>query len=429
MRIAYFEPIGGAGGNMVLGALCDAGANLDTILAALRTIPVDGWTLERTAVRKCGIAASHVEFVIPGEDGKPRRSADGDAHARHGDEHARHGRRLADVLAIVRASGLTVSQKERAFAIFTRLGEAEARVHGSTVERIHFHEVGATDAILDVAAACVALDLLGVERVACAAFPVGRGAIRMEHGLYPNPPPATAELLRGAPAYAAGIDGEMVTTTGAAILTTLAGGAWERPAMIAEQIGYGAGTSDFPIPNVLRVSIGPALSVPEFGSGGDDVAVLEANVDDMSPQYFELALERVFAAGALDAWLTPIAMKKARPGIAFSVICRPGDEAACARVMLSETTTLGVRVRRERRYTLARTIEERATTFGRVRVKLARIDGTTRRTLEYEDVLRIARERSRPIAETAAQLEAEIAQVAAPSEPEAAAPPETELAP
>lgn len=408
MRIAYFEPIGGASGNMILGALCDAGARLDEIVAALRTIPVEGWTLERTAVRKCGIAATHIAILVPGEDGAPG----GDAHG---------GRRLADVLAIVRASGLTSKQKDRASEIFTRLGEAEALVHGLPLERIHFHEVGATDAILDVAAACVALDLLGIERVACAAFPAGRGSIAMAHGLYPNPPPATAELLRGAPAYGAGIDGEMVTTTGAAILTTLAAGAWERPAMIAEQIGYGAGSADFPIPNVLRVSLGTAIPEPALAPGApaesagaepasaDEVAVLEANVDDMSPQYFELALERVFAAGALDAWLTPISMKKSRPGIVFSVICKPADEAACAHAVLSETTTLGVRARRERRYTLARTIEERATSLGPVRVKVALIGGTTRRTLEYEDVLRIARERSRPIAEIAALLETEIA--------------------
>jgi hypothetical protein len=379
-----------------LGALCDAGANLDDVVAALRTIPVDGWTLERKPVRKCGIAAGHIEIVVAGEDGAPERDA-----------HAHGGRRLADVLEIVQASGLSPRQKDRACAIFTRLGEAEARVHGSSVERIHFHEVGETDAILDVAAACVALDLLGVEQVACAAFPVGRGSIRMTHGHYPNPPPATAELLRWVPTYSAGIDGEMVTTTGAAILTTLADRVGERPPMIAERIGYGAGTYDFPVPNVLRVSLGTTVAAagdPE----GPEVAVLEANVDDMSPQYFELALERVFAAGALDAWLTPIAMKKSRPGIVFSAICKPENEAECARAILTETTTLGVRVRRERRYTLARTIEERATTLGLVRVKIARLNGTTRRTLEYEDVLRIARERARPIAEIAALLESEI---------------------
>jgi uncharacterized protein (TIGR00299 family) protein len=397
MRIAYFEPIGGASGNMILGALCDAGANLDDIVAALRTIPVDGWTLARRPVSKCGIAASHIEFTVPGEDGAPERAAD-----------ARESRRLADVVAVVRASALSPRQKERACAIFTRLADAEARVHGSTPERIHFHEVGEVDAILDVAAACVALDLLGIERVACSAFPVGRGAIAMHHGLYPNPPPATAELLRWSPTYGAGIDGEMVTTTGAAILTTLADRVGERPAMISERIGYGAGTRDFPIPNVLRVSLGTEVA-GGFTPEAAEVAVLEANVDDMSPQYFELALERVFAAGALDAWLTPITMKKSRPGIVFAAICKPEDEAACARAILAETSTLGVRVRREHRYTLPRTIEERSTTFGPVRVKVARIDGVTRRTLEYEDVLRIARERSRPIAEIAALLEAEIA--------------------
>jgi uncharacterized protein (TIGR00299 family) protein len=404
VRIAYFEPIGGASGNMLLGALCDAGANLDDIVAALRTIPVEGWTIERSSVRKRGIAASYIEIVVPGEDGAPDHDR---AHGAHG--IAPHsGRHLSEVLALVQASGLSALQKERACAIYTRLGEAEARVHGMAVERVHFHEVGEIDAILDVAATCIALDLLGIERVACSAFPVGRGSIRMEHGLFPNPPPATAELLRWVPTYSAGIDGEMVTTTGAAILTTLAERVGERPAMIAERIGYGAGTCDFPIPNVLRVSLGTTVDagvVPEAG----EVAVLEANLDDMSPQYFELALERVFAAGALDAWLAPITMKKSRPGILFAVLCAPDQEAACAHAMLAETTTLGIRVRRERRYALERTIEECETTLGLVRVKTARIDGASRRTLEYEDVVRIARERRRPIAEIAARLEAETA--------------------
>lgn len=403
MRIAYFEPIGGASGNMLLGALCDAGANLEDVVAALRTIPVEGWTLERKLVRKRGIAASHVEILVPGEDGAPARDH---AHAPGDGERAHGGRKLAEVLALVQRSGLSARQKERACAIYTRLADAEARVHGSTVENVHFHEVGEIDAILDVAAACVALDLLGIERVACAAFPLGRGAIRMEHGFYPNPPPATAELLRWVPTYSAGIDGEMVTPTGAAILTTLAERVGERPPMIAERIGYGAGTLDFPIPNVLRVSLGS--TVGGGASEAVEVAVLEANIDDMSPQYFELALERVFAAGALDAWLTPIAMKKSRPGIVFSVLCAPERETACARAMLAETTTIGVRARRERRYTLARTIEERDTSLGKVRVKLARINGTTRSTLEYEDVVRIARELARPIGEIAARLEREI---------------------
>lgn len=404
MNAAFFELIGGASGNMLLGALIDAGARVTDIEAALRTIPVAGWTIEQRRVEKLGIAATYFDFVIPGEDHHP---------SEHGAQAApRHGRHLADVLGILAASGLSEAQKRRAESIYVRLGEAEAKVHGTTVERIHFHEVGATDAILDVAGTCVALDLLGVGGAYCSAFPVGRGTIAMEHGRYPNPPPATAELLRGASTYDAGIAGEMVTTTGAAILSTLVARPGERPAMRAERIGYGAGRSDFAVPNVVRVSIGPlAGREPELGPGpgpgfgSDEVAVLEANVDDMSPQRFELAVERTLAAGAYDVWLAPVTMKKSRPAILIGAVAPLACEAAVARAMLGETTTLGVRVRRERRYTLARETVSYETPLGTVRVKTASFDGQARRTLEYDDVVRIARELERPFAEIVLRIE------------------------
>jgi len=411
VKVAYLEMIGGASGNMLLGALIDAGVDPAALERALRTIPVEGWSIERRRVDKLGIAATYFDFVVPGED-------------HHAHEHPNrpraHGRHLADVLAIVAGSALSAGQKARAASIYARLAEAEAKVHGTTPEHIHFHEVGAVDAILDVAGACVALDLLGVERVFCSAFPVGRGTVAMDHGRYPNPPPATAELLRGAPTYDAGIEGEMVTTTGAAILTALVERAGERPAMRVESIGYGAGRSDFELPNVLRVSIGELQTKPagadgdpggtagEPGAGGDpgdEVAVLETNIDDMSPQHFEIAIERVLAAGAYDVWLAPVTMKKLRPGVIFGAVAPPAREAEVARTMLAETSSLGVRARRERRYVLHREIEEVATPLGPVRVKTATVDGQPRRTLEYDDVARIARERRRPIADVAAHIE------------------------
>jgi uncharacterized protein (DUF111 family) len=241
---------------------------------------------------------------------------------------------------------------------------------------------------------------------------VGHGAIEMQHGRYPNMPPTTAELLRGSPTYDGGVAGEMVTPTGAAILTALVERPGVRPPLTAERIGYGAGRSDFAIPNVLRASIGTLLdasAAPVYGAlpsaVRDEVAVLEANVDDMSPQRFELALERVLAAGAFDVWLAPVTMKKSRPAILFGAISPLEREGAVARAMLAETTTLGVRVRRERRYTLPREVRAVATPFGEVRVKTASIDGQRRRTLEYDDVARIARERGRPFAEVVAELE------------------------
>jgi uncharacterized protein (TIGR00299 family) protein len=402
VSVAYVEMIGGASGNMLLGALLDAGAPLAALEAALRTIPVEGWSLEHRRVTRRGIAALYVDFAIPGEDHNPPGHEAAHGHAHEHEHESSHGRRLEDVLDVLERSGLTISQKTLARTVYVRLARAEALVHGSTVERIHFHEVGAVDAILDVAAACVALDLLGVEDLFCSAFPTGRGVTSMHHGTYPNPPPATAELLRGAPTYDAGIEGEMVTTTGAAILTTLVREPGTRPAFVAERIGYGAGRSDFTIPNVLRVSVGRLAALAPLP--GDEVSVLEANVDDMPPQHFELALERVLAAGGYDAWLAPVSMKKSRPAILFGVLAPPEREAEVAHAMLRETTSLGVRVRRERRYVLERRIDEVATELGTVRVKTAQVDGCPRRTLEYDDVVRIARERGRPIGEIAARL-------------------------
>jgi len=390
---AHFELVGGASGNMILGALLDAGADLGEIERALRTIPLDDWSLERFAVRKCEIAATYFDFVVPGDERLP----DG-----------RHGRHLGDVLDILGRSGLTAGQKARARAIYVRLGEAEARVHGTTVDAIHFHEVGATDAILDVAGACVALDWFGIERISCSPFPLGSGTIAMHHGRYPNPPPATADLLRGAPTFDAGIAGEMVTTTGAAILTTLVDRPGVRPAMTASAIGYGAGRADFAIPNVLRVSVGslaPDAGTSRATADADEIVVCEATIDDMSPQHYELAIERVLAAGAFDVWLAPVTMKKMRPAVLFGAVVAPANEAAVARAMLAQTSTLGVRVRRERRYTLERAIVAIETPLGTVRVKTATVDGTARRTLEYDDVVRIARERDRPVAEIAARLQ------------------------
>ena len=399
MRVAYVEMVGGASGNMLLGALIDAGADPDAIELALRTIPVTGWTLECSRPDKHGIAAAYVDFDLPGEDCRPG-------------EQPNHGHQLADVLDIVERSGLSDRVRERAGAVYRRLGEAEARVHGTTVNAIHFHEVGQVDAILDVAGFCVALDLLGIERLTCSPFPLGRGTIAMRHGRYPNPPPATADLLRGAPTQPLDVAGELVTTTAAAILTTLVTDPGIRPAMRFERIGYGAGRSDFVIPNVTRIVIGELAPVVERTTGsaldgdllGDEVVVLETNVDDMSPQAFELAIERIFAAGALDVWTAPITMKKQRPAVLLSALAPSAAAPACARAILRETSSIGVRMRRESRYTLPRRIVRRLTSYGEVRCKYVRGPDGERVTLEYDDVVRIARERSLPFAAVVDEL-------------------------
>ncbi|HEX3548985.1 MAG TPA: nickel pincer cofactor biosynthesis protein LarC [Candidatus Elarobacter sp.] len=396
MRVAYVDMIGGAAGDMLLAAFLDAGLDRAALERALRSVVPDGWTLAPARTEKRGIAATFAGLVVPGEDG------DDEHHHHHGDEHGHehHGgdergtRTLADVLEIVERSGLTARQRERASAVYRRLADAEAHTHGVAPDRIRFHEIGQIDAILDVAATCVALDLLEIDELRCSPFPFGEGSVAMHHGLYPNPPPAVAQLLIGWPTRALDVVGELVTPTAAAILTTLAKPG--RPDMTVERIGYGAGRSDFAVPNVTRVLIGTAAS---DAPSDDTVVVLEANIDDMSPQHYELAMERLFAAGARDVWLTPILMKKGRPAITLSALAAPRDEHTIARVMLAQTTTIGVRVRTERRHVLPRATATVQTPFGPVRVKRAGTNGDTRARPEYDDLLRIARERDLPLHE------------------------------
>jgi uncharacterized protein (TIGR00299 family) protein len=408
MRVAYVDMIGGAAGDMLLAAFLDAGLDRDALERALRTVVADGWTLAPQRVVKRGIAATYAGLVVPGEDG----DAGHHHHHDHEHDHPQSGatRSLADVLEIVGRSGLTERARDRASAVYRRLAEAEAHTHGTTPDAIRFHEIGQIDAILDVAATCVALELLEIDELRCSPFPIGHGSIGMEHGLYPNPPPATAHLLIGWPTRAVDVAGELVTPTAAAILTTLATPG--RTDMTIERIGYGAGRSDFPIPNVTRVVVGSAQPSAWHGEdvpiGWDEVVVLETNIDDMLPQHYELAIERIFAAGALDVWLTPIVMKKGRPAIMLSAIAPPIDEDAVANAILSETTTIGVRARRERRHVLSRSSATVETPYGAVRVKRAGANGRSRTRPEYEDLLKIARETRLPLPEIARAVDAAI---------------------
>jgi uncharacterized protein (TIGR00299 family) protein len=414
MRVAYVDMVGGAAGDMLLAAFLDAGLDRTALEGALRTVVADGWTLAPTRVVKRGIAATFAGLVVPGEDGdtEHHHHHDDDGAHDHGHAHSKSGgmRSLADVLEIVGRSGLTERARERASAVYRRLAEAEAHTHGTTADAIRFHEIGQIDAILDVAATCVALELLEIDELRCSPFPIGQGSIGMEHGLYPNPPPATAHLLIGWPTRALDVAGELVTPTAAAILTTLAKPG--RMDMTIERIGYGAGRSDFAIPNVTRVVVGSAQPTAWHGEylpiGWDEVVVLETNIDDMLPQHYELAIERIFAAGALDVWLTPIVMKKGRPAITLSAIAPPIDEEAVANAMLSETTTIGVRARRERRHVLPRSSATVETPYGAVRVKRAGSDGRSRTRAEYDDLLRIARETRLPLPEIARAVDAAI---------------------
>ncbi|NQT51977.1 nickel pincer cofactor biosynthesis protein LarC [bacterium] len=389
MRTAYFDPFSGASGDMILGALLDAGLDLDALRAELATLPLHGYHIEAEKVTRHGIAATKCDVVLD--------------HHHHDDDHGGHHhhehRGLSDVLAVIDGSTLPDADKERAGAVFRRLAAAEAKVHACSVEDIHFHEVGAVDAIVDIVGAVVGLRLLGVEQVASGPLRTGTGFVQCAHGRLPVPAPATAELLGGFPSVGTDLEGELTTPTGAALLTTLADVFGPRPPMTLDAIGYGAGTRESEsVPNLLRACLGDATPFGADGTESDQVLVLEANLDDLSPEIAGHAIERLLDAGALDAFLTPIQMKKSRPGVLLSVIAQPQDAAALEDIILRETSTFGLRRTPASRRKLRREWVEAATPYGTVRVKLGRIgDDIVQAAPEYEDCRRAAAEHHVPL--------------------------------
>lgn len=373
MRIAYFDCFAGISGDMTLGALVAAGWDR----AALESLParlgLEGVTVTIEPARRGPFAATHVKVGV--------------AIAKQPHRHLHH------VNAILDAATLDPAVRDRAKAVFRRLAEAEAEVHGSTVEKVHFHEVGAADALVDIVGAVEGLAALGVERVYASPPRLGGGEVMSEHGLIPVPAPATALLLRGAPVELGPIPMELTTPTGAALLATLVAG-WERPpAFRIERIGAGAGTRDpKELPNVLRVLIGEAAGgSTAAGFARGEVAVLETALDDENPQYVGALLPKLLAAGALDAMVVPTVMKKGRPGVWLVVVSPPERREALAALMLRESSTLGVRVRLEERYELERRAVEVDTPHGRVALKVARLpDGSERAMPEFESVRAVA---------------------------------------
>ncbi|MER3418999.1 MAG: nickel pincer cofactor biosynthesis protein LarC [Chloroflexota bacterium] len=378
MRVAYFDCATGASGDMILGALVDAGVAPDALRAALSSLPLRGWQLDVQRVQRTGLAATHVRVLH--EDAQPQR-------------------RLPDILDILSRSGLPDVDRERAARVFRALAEAEARVHGISPEAVHFHEVGAVDAIVDVTGTAVALRLLGIEQVYVSPLPLGSGTVRTAHGLLPVPAPATLELLTAARApIRASADeppAELITPTGAALLTTL--GRFERPAMRLTGSGTGAGGRDLPDrPNVLRVLVGET----EAAINTRSMVVLETNIDDMPAELFGHALDQLFAAGAADVWFTPIQMKKNRPATMLSVLCRPEQESIMVDLLLRETSTLGVRARDVRRYETERERFEFASSLGSAAVKVKRLAGEPPRVApEYEVCRALATRTGLPLLE------------------------------
>ena len=383
--IVYFDCFSGASGDMILGALVDAGLDLDALRRHVATLRVGGYELRAERVVRHGISGTKVHVDVE----------------EHPHDHHHH-RHLDDILAIVAASELSPGAKEKVGRIFNRLAEAEAKIHGVAPQQIHFHEVGSVDAIVDIAGAVVGLELLGVEQAYCSPLPTGGGTVRCAHGLLPVPAPATLELIRavGAPLRPLAVEAELVTPTGAAILTTLC--QFRQPAMALSAIGYGFGERELPWANALRLWLGEADC--EFAQ--DVVTLIEANIDDMPAELLGAAMERLLGAGAHDVYFTPIQMKKNRPAVKLSVIAPEERAAALARVVLAETSTLGVRMHHWQRLKCERWQEKVETRFGAVLAKAKRVGDKVTLSPEYEDAARVARERGVPLMDVYAAVAA-----------------------
>jgi len=431
MRIAYLECFSGMSGDMFLGALVDAGVPARVLEETVAALGVEA-RLEISRVVRSGISATKVDVCVDGEKDLPREEYWERRDVEHSREHSHshepsepkhehhghsqslagedsgvpapckhsHGRRLTEIRQIISAASISETAKKTAIAIFEALGRAEARIHNTSIEGVHFHEVGAVDAMVDIVCAAVGAEALGVDEIICSPLNVGGGTVRCAHGTLPVPAPATVELLADVPVYSSGLQAELVTPTGAAIVKTLGSRFAAFPEMKIEKSGYGAGSRDFPgHPNVVRLTVGEAASnALAAKTTSETITVLEANLDDLNPQVFGYVMDRLFEEGALDAFGVPVQMKKNRPGTLLTVLCKPEDAGKLMQIIFTETTTLGVRRRDEMRQTLARRWKNVATRWGEVRIKIASMNGTvTNYAPEYEDCRRIAAEHHVPL--------------------------------
>ena len=409
VKLLYFDCFSGAAGDMILGALIDAGVPLADIRGALGSLAVAADAVSTAPVLRCGIKAT--KFNVAGEAPPIDHAHDHDHGHDHGDRHHHHGhshdeaveqlhrhvhvhRTLQEIFTLVDGSALTPAARDRAKALFTRLGEVEASIHGTTPDKVHLHEVGALDSIVDIVGTVFAMEQLRLDAVVSSPLNVGSGTIHAAHGAYPVPAPATTRLLTGVPIYAGAQRVELVTPTGALLITEYASAFGPIPAMRVRTIGYGAGTRDFPdSPNVLRVLIGEA----DAAAPSHSVVSIEAEIDDMNPQIFGLLMDRLLAEGALDVFYTPIQMKKNRPGTLVTVIAAPAARTRLTATIFRETTTIGVRYREMMRECLEREVISVDTPLGPVRIKIARRDGAVlNASPEFEDCVRLATEHGRP---------------------------------
>jgi uncharacterized protein (TIGR00299 family) protein len=379
-RLVYFDGASGASGDMILGAVVDLGLPLDRLREDLASLPLSGYRLEATRVSRSGLAATKVDVLV--------------------DEEKPVHRHLGDIVRLLEASDLPVEVKEDAEALFVRLAEAESAVHGTSPERVHFHEVGAVDSIVDIVGGVLALRWLEADRFVSSPLNVGSGTVRMAHGTYPVPPPATARLVAGVPVYGEG-EGELLTPTGALLVTAHATDYGPLPPMQIEKAGHGAGTRDTGgRPNVLRLLVGAEAR----GEGGGRVLVLETEIDDASPQLLGPLLDQLLGAGAMDAFFTPVQMKKGRPGVLVTVIAPPERRGAVEELLFRETTTLGIRRQEWDRTVLEREVSTVETAYGPIRVKIGRRGGTVYNAWpEFDDCQRAATEKGVPVKQVLAE--------------------------
>jgi len=370
MKTLYLNCFSGASGDMLLGAMLDAGADTARVRAELARLSLDGYELDIQKVNKGAIAATQ-------------------AFVRVDDSVAQPERHLSDVTAVIKDTGLPPTVESRAIDVFIRLAEAEAEVHGTSPANIHFHETGAVDSIVDIVGTVIAVDTLGIDRVVCSPVHVGSGEVRCAHGVLPVPAPATLALLRGVPVYSRGIPAELVTPTGAALLTTLAAEFGPIPSLAPISIGYGAGSRDIDgRPNVLRAVVGETTDTARVD---ELMAVVETNIDDMNPQWYEPLMEKLFAAGARDVFMAPAYGKKHRPGTLLTVLCPEKTVPEVGRIVFRETTTFGLRYRLDHRMVLDRELRRVSTPWGDVSVKVGTFAGeTVSVSPEYDDCRRVA---------------------------------------
>jgi uncharacterized protein (TIGR00299 family) protein len=391
LKIAYFNCSSGISGDMCLGALVDAGVSIKVLEKELSKIPVRGYRLTVKKVKRSHFTARKVDVVL----GKKDRSGKAGIN------------RWADIEKVVSDSSISDDIRQKGLAVFRRIFDAEAKVHGESLNTVHLHEVGSVDCIVDIFGTIIGLDMLGIKKIYSSPLNLGSGFVRHRAGIVPVPAPATAEILRKVPVYSKTVSSELTTPTGAAIIRELSSRFGDIPIMDTERIGIGAGGRDFKDwPNVLRIFAGNSLSPDDAGkkeageSSDEAVTVIETNIDDMNPQIFEYVMEKLFRAGALDVYFTQVIMKKGRPGVKLTVLCNGKNEETLMRIVLAETSTIGLRFHQVKRRVLQRQFVTKDTEFGRLKVKIARLGGDkVKVSPEYEDCVKIAKRLDIPLIE------------------------------